>query len=91
MILEKLKTVGLFLLGLVVAAGVAFGFGKNKGRREERQVADLENAQRDAEQAEVVRDAVVEAGEDRRQTDRQVQEMEDDAVREELRRDWTRR
>lgn len=91
MILEKLKTVGLFLLGLLVAVGVAFGFGKNKGRREERQVADLEHAERKAEQAEVVRDAVVQAGEDRRQTDRQVQEMEDDAVREELRRDWTRR
>lgn len=91
MILEKLKTVGLFLLGLLVAVGVAFGFGKNKGRREERRVADLEHAERKAEQAEVVRDTVVQAGEDRRQTDREVQEMEDDAVREELRRDWTRR
>lgn len=91
MILQRIKDFGLFLLGLLVAVGVAFGVGKLKGRRDERQVADLEKAKHDAEQAEVVRDAVVQAGEERRETDHQVQEMEDDAVREELRRDWTRR
>lgn len=86
-----LKEIGVFLLGLLLAVGVAFGVGKGKGRCEERQEADLANAKRDAAQAETVRDAVVQAGEERRETDHQVQEMEDDAVREELRRDWTRR
>ena len=86
-----LKEIGVFLLGLLLAVGVAFGVGKGKGRREERQEADLANAKRDSAQAETVRDAVVQAGEERRETDHQVQEMEDDAVREELRRDWTRR
>lgn len=86
-----LKEIGVFLLGLLLAVEVAFGVGKGKGRREERQEADLANAKRDAAQAETVRDAVVQAGEERRETDHQVQEMEDDAVREELRRDWTRR
>ena len=82
MILERLKSLGIFLLGLLLAVGVAFGVGKGKGRREERQEADLANAKRDA---------VVQAGEERRETDHQVQGMEDDEVREELRRDWTRR
>lgn len=91
MILERLKSLGIFLLGLLLAVGVAFGVGKGKGRREERQEADLANAKRDAAQAETVRDAVVQAGEERRETDHQVQEMKDAAVREELRRDWTRR
>ena len=91
MILERLKSLGIFLLGLLLAVGVALGVGKGKGRREERQEADLANAKRDAAQAETVRDAVVQAGEERRETDHQVQGMEDDEVREELRRDWTRR
>ncbi len=91
MIPSWLKDIGLFLLGLLLAVEVAFGVGKGKGRREERQEADLANAKRDAAQAETVRDAVVKAGEERRETDHQVQEMKDDAVREELRRDWTRR
>lgn len=86
-----LKEIGVFLLGLLLAVEVAFGVGKGKGRREERQEADLANAKRDAAQAETVRDAVVQAGEERRETDHKVQEMKDDAVREELRRDWTRR
>lgn len=86
-----LKEIGVFLLGLLLAVEVAFGVGNGKGRREERQEADLANAKRDAAQAESVRDAVVQAGEERRETDHQVQEMKDDAVREELRRDWTRR
>ena len=91
MIPSWLKDIGVFLLGLLLAVEVAFGVGKGKGRREERKEADLANAKRDAAQAETVRDAVVKAGEERRETDHQVQEMKDDAVREELRRDWTRR
>lgn len=91
MIPSWLKDIGLFLLGLLLAVEVAFGVGKGKGRREERQEADLANAKRDAAQAESVLDARVKAGEERRETDHKVQEMKDDAVREELRRDWTRR
>lgn len=90
MIPEKLKTIGLFLLGLLVAVGLAFGAGKGRGRRESRQEADLQQARRDAEQAQVVRDSVVEAVQERRQTEHQVQEMDDAGVRDELRRDWTR-
>ena len=91
MIPSWLKDIGVLLLGLLLVVEVAFCVGKGKGRREERKEADLANAKRDAAQAETVRDAVVKAGEERRETDHQVQEMKDDAVREELRRDWTRR